>query len=79
MGIDYGLLRNLTAREIISALNHDGFAYERGDGSHQIFYHHDGRRVTVIFPGGGSTFKRRPVDWRTPRVTLASETANLPQ
>ena len=59
MGINYGLLRNLTAREMMSALVRDGFAYERGDGSHQIFYHPDRRRVTVIFHGGGSTFKRK--------------------
>lgn len=59
MGLNYGLLRNLTARELIAALVRDGFAYDRGDGSHQIYYHPDGRRVTVIFHGGGSTFKRK--------------------
>lgn len=59
MGINYGLLRNVTAREIISALNRDGFAFDRGDGSHQIYYHPDGRRVTVIFHAGSSTFRRK--------------------
>ena len=59
MGINYGLLRNLTAREMISALARDGFTFDRGDGSHQIYYHTDGRRVTVIFHGGGSTFRRK--------------------
>ena len=59
MGIDYGQLRNLTAREIISALVRDGFTFDRGDGSHQIYYHSDGRRVTVIFHGSGSTFRRK--------------------
>jgi predicted RNA binding protein YcfA (HicA-like mRNA interferase family) len=59
MALNYGLLRNLTAREIISALVRDGFTYDRGDGSHQIYYHPDGRRVTVAFHGGGGTFKRK--------------------
>jgi predicted RNA binding protein YcfA (HicA-like mRNA interferase family) len=59
VGINYGLLRNLTAREMISALVRDGFGYERGDGSHQIYYHSDGRRVTVIFHGNGRTFRRK--------------------
>jgi predicted RNA binding protein YcfA (HicA-like mRNA interferase family) len=32
--------------------------YDRGDGSHQIYYHPDGRRVTVVFHGS-STFRRK--------------------
>jgi predicted RNA binding protein YcfA (HicA-like mRNA interferase family) len=59
VGIDYGQLRNLYARELISALARDGSCYDRGDGSHQIYYHTDGRRVTVIFHGGNSTFRRK--------------------
>jgi predicted RNA binding protein YcfA (HicA-like mRNA interferase family) len=59
VGLNYGLLRNLTARELISALIRDGFGYDRGDGSHQICYHPDGRRVTVVFHGGNSTFRRK--------------------
>jgi predicted RNA binding protein YcfA (HicA-like mRNA interferase family) len=59
MAINYGLLRNLTAREIISALLRDGFIYDRGDGAHQIYYRRDGRRVTVMFHGSNSTFKRK--------------------
>jgi predicted RNA binding protein YcfA (HicA-like mRNA interferase family) len=59
VGINLGQLRNLTARELISALVRDGFSYDRGDGSHQIFYHPDRRRVTVMFHGGNSTFKRK--------------------
>jgi len=57
--IDYGRLRNVTAREIISALNRDGFVWDRGDGSHQIYYNPDGRRVTVNMHGRGSTFTRK--------------------
>src|SRR5580698_10475713 len=59
VGMDYGQLRNLTAREIISALIRDGFAFDRGDGSHQIYYHPDRRRVTVMFHGSGNTFTRK--------------------
>jgi predicted RNA binding protein YcfA (HicA-like mRNA interferase family) len=59
VGINYALLRNVSAREIISALVRDGFARDRGDGSHQIYYHPDGRRVTVTFHGPGRTFARK--------------------
>lgn len=44
---------------MISALVRDGFSFDRGDGSHQVYYHADGRRVTVMFHGGGSTFTRK--------------------
>jgi predicted RNA binding protein YcfA (HicA-like mRNA interferase family) len=56
MGVNYALLRSLTAREIISALVRDGFASERGAGSHQLYYHPDGRGVTVTFHAPGETF-----------------------
>jgi predicted RNA binding protein YcfA (HicA-like mRNA interferase family) len=57
--INYGQLRNITAREIISALVRDGFAFDRGSGSHQVYYHPDGRRVTVLFHRSGDTFRRK--------------------
>ena len=59
MGLNYDLLRNLTTREIISALVRNGFAYDRGDGSHQIYCPPDGRRVTVVFHGSSGTFRRK--------------------
>lgn len=59
MGVNYGRLRNLNPRELISALIRDGFSFDRGAGSHQIYYHPDGRRVTVPFHGGSSTFTRK--------------------
>ena len=59
MDFNYGLLRNLTARELISALIRDGFVFDRGSGSHQIYYHPDGRRVTVLFHGSHDTFRRK--------------------
>lgn len=43
----------------MSALIRDGFSFDRGDGSHQIYYHADGRRVTVMFHGRNSTFTRK--------------------
>jgi predicted RNA binding protein YcfA (HicA-like mRNA interferase family) len=59
MEINYAQLRNLTAREIMSALIRDGFAFDRGAGSHQIYYHPDGRRVSVTFHSPGDTFARK--------------------
>jgi predicted RNA binding protein YcfA (HicA-like mRNA interferase family) len=56
MAIDYGALRSLSAREIISALLRDGFAFDRGSGSHHIYRHPDCRRVTVSFHAPGETF-----------------------
>jgi predicted RNA binding protein YcfA (HicA-like mRNA interferase family) len=56
MAFEYGSLRGTTARELISALVRDGFAFDRGSGSHQIYRHSDGRRVTVTFHGSGDTF-----------------------
>ena len=49
-------LRSLTARELIAALNRDGFYFVRQVGSHQRYAHADGRRVTVAPHGSGDTF-----------------------
>ncbi|HEX3033650.1 MAG TPA: type II toxin-antitoxin system HicA family toxin [Thermodesulfobacteriota bacterium] len=56
MSIDYSKLRNITAREIISALIKDGFVFDRQSGSHQHYRHPDGRRVTVTLHRPGQTF-----------------------
>jgi predicted RNA binding protein YcfA (HicA-like mRNA interferase family) len=56
MAIDYRGLRSLTARDLIAALNRDGFHFVRQVGSHQRYAHADGRRVTVAPHGGGDTF-----------------------
>ena len=57
MAIDYGVLRSLTAQQLISALVRDGFVFDRGAGAHQIYYHPiDRRRVTVSFHRSGQTF-----------------------
>jgi predicted RNA binding protein YcfA (HicA-like mRNA interferase family) len=55
-GLDWTRLRNLSAREIISALVRDGFALRSQSGSHQRYAHPDGRRVTVSFHSPGETF-----------------------
>jgi len=54
--IDYRKLRSLAARKLISALKRDGFYLERQRGSHQYFWHPDGRKVTVSFHHPGDTF-----------------------
>ena len=54
--IPWGALRSLTAREIISALIHDGFSLHNQRGSHQRYRHADGRRVTVSYHRPGDTF-----------------------
>ncbi len=57
--IDYSRLRSLTARQVIRALRRDGFNLEGQTGSHQQYYHSDGRRVTVSFHRSGETFAPR--------------------
>ena len=59
MALDYSKLRNLSAREIIAALLHDGFRFRRQKGSHQRFVHPDGRRVTVSFHRSSDTFEMK--------------------
>jgi predicted RNA binding protein YcfA (HicA-like mRNA interferase family) len=56
MAVNYAQLRNLNARQIISALIRDGFTFDRGSGSHQVYYHADGRRVVVTFHAPSDTF-----------------------
>lgn len=55
--IDWSRLRSLTAREIIGALQRDGFPLRSQSGSHQRYQHPDGRRVTVSFHRSGETFR----------------------
>jgi len=54
--INYSRLRSLTARQLIGALIRDGFSLEHQAGSHQQYYHPNGRRVTVSFHRPGDTF-----------------------
>ena len=57
MAINFSRLRSTTARELISALSRDGFVLDRQAGSHQLYLHADGRRVTVSFHRPGETFE----------------------
>lgn len=49
-------LRNVSVRKYISALERDGFAMVKGTvGSHRIYEHPDGRRVTISYHKGSAT------------------------
>lgn len=54
--IDYSRLRSVTARNLIAALEADGFILDRQKGSHRLYKHIDGRRVTVSFHRSSETF-----------------------
>ena len=49
------LLRNTTIRELVSALERDGFSARRSRGSQRIYRADDGRRVVVHYHRGGDT------------------------
>jgi len=55
--INYAKLRSLTARQLLSALERDGFQLRRRRGAHHRYVHADGRKVTVTFHRPGQTFK----------------------
>lgn len=61
MAIDWRSIRSLTARELIAALERDGFYFVRQTGSHQRYRHPDGRRVTGAPRGGGDRFTIKPL------------------
>lgn len=54
--VDFSRLRSLTARQIVSALDRDGFQPQRRPGGHQRYKHQDGRSVTVPYHRSGRTF-----------------------
>lgn len=49
-------LRGITARQLIRALEKDGFVCKRTTGSHRIYRHPDGRRVVIAYHHPGDTF-----------------------
>ena len=57
MTIEYSRLHSLTARQLIAALQRDGFALVRQKGSHRHYRHQDGRRVTISFHHASDTFR----------------------
>ncbi|MFQ5685020.1 MAG: type II toxin-antitoxin system HicA family toxin [Candidatus Scalindua sp.] len=42
-------LRNTSVRELIRALEQDGFKYRRRKGSQRVYRHLDGRRVVIHY------------------------------
>jgi predicted RNA binding protein YcfA (HicA-like mRNA interferase family) len=42
-------LKNTSVRELIKALEKDGFEYKRRKGSQRVYRHRDGRRVVLHF------------------------------
>jgi predicted RNA binding protein YcfA (HicA-like mRNA interferase family) len=57
MTVDYSRLRSITARQLVSALQADGFSLQRQKGSHRHYRHPDGRRVTLSFHHSSDTFR----------------------
>jgi predicted RNA binding protein YcfA (HicA-like mRNA interferase family) len=57
MTVDYSQLRSITARQLASALEKDGFHLQRQKGSHRHYHHPDGRRVTLSFHHSSDTFR----------------------
>jgi predicted RNA binding protein YcfA (HicA-like mRNA interferase family) len=55
--IDWSRMRSLTAREVINALQRDGFSLRNQSGSHRRYQHADGRRVTVSCHRLSDTFR----------------------
>ena len=48
-------LRNVTARELVSALERDGFTYRRTRGASRVYRHSDGRRTVVHYHRANDT------------------------
>ena len=55
-GLEWDKLRKVKARNLVRALERDGFIFRRSSGSHRRYVHSDGRRVTLSFNQGGDTF-----------------------
>jgi predicted RNA binding protein YcfA (HicA-like mRNA interferase family) len=48
-------LRNTPVRELIRALERDGFEYRRRQGSGRLYRHSDGRRALIHYHHAGDT------------------------
>ena len=54
------LLRNTPVRELIRAVERDGFSLDRaGATGERIYRHTDGRRVVIHYHHGGDTLTRK--------------------
>lgn len=65
--MDPAQIHNVTFEEAVLLLTRAGFVNDLGKGSHQVYRHTDGRRVTL--PKHGSTLK--PIYIRTIRELLS--------
>lgn len=43
------VLRGIAARDLVNALEREGFLLKRIRGSHRIYHHPDGRRVVLAY------------------------------
>ena len=66
--VEWRRLRNLIAREIVSALIRGGFVLYNQRGSHQRYEHGDGGRVAVTF--------HRPGEYLSDRHTSLDDRAS---
>jgi predicted RNA binding protein YcfA (HicA-like mRNA interferase family) len=48
-------LRNTPVRELIRALEHDGFTYRRRKGAGRVYRHTDGRRTVIHYHRSSDT------------------------
>ena len=48
-------LRNTPVREIVRALERDGFTYRRSRGSSRVYRHEDGRRTVIHYHRSNDT------------------------
>ena len=48
-------LRNTPVREIVRALERDGFSYRRSRGSSRVYRHDDGRRTVIHYHRSNDT------------------------
>jgi predicted RNA binding protein YcfA (HicA-like mRNA interferase family) len=51
-------LKNIPIRELIRALEQDGFQYKRRKGSQRVYRHPDGRRVVIHYHHAKDTLPR---------------------
>ena len=49
------LLKNTPVRELVGALERDGFSYRRTRGSSRVYRHEDSRRAVVHYHHGNDT------------------------
>ena len=52
------LLRNTPIRELVRALERDGFIHVHGKGSHRVYEHEDQRIVVLNYHRGNDTLPR---------------------